>query len=503
MSRHIRARVLLVAGLVSLATACGSTVQLSSSVPGEAGEGALGAPGSAMEGPAPGASSPGGTSTQGTTGGVAAPSAGADASTSAGAGSTGTTGSTPGQTAPGDAVALPGVTKSTITVGVVAADPSTSETFENAGYKEASLGNEPANWRAMAKEINDHGGIAGRRLELVFYLVNLTESPATQGQAACTSFTEDNQVAAVLSGYYYAPAHRCLSQKGVPSLLGTNYGVDGELAREMPAVVAWATPLLDRIAGVLPGAFQRLGKLRSGTTAGIIVTDSAPYLRSEARLRSALTSQGVTLVTEKIRDSDSGDYSGAVNDASRAVLRFRSEGVTEVMFLSHNAFEPTVFMQAASSQGYEPTYLLSSQQYPGTLAGLVPASQLDGAVGVGWAPALDLSSGYDTSPRAQACLAAFKKQGITFGSAVETAAGLLACDGVELLDRAAERPGGLTNGDALLAAARDGRAGFVSAVNFKTTFPSGRPDGVAAYRSMAFSGGCGCFNYQGAVTNWP
>jgi hypothetical protein len=156
-------------------------------------------------------------------------------------------------------------------------------------------------------------------------------------------------------------------------------------------------------------------------------------------------------------------------------------------------------MQAAHSQGYRPTYLLSTQQYPGSLPGLVPAAQLAGALAIGWAPAVDLTSGYDTSPRSKACLRALKSRGRTYGSAAQALVGLLACDGLDLLKRAAELPSGLSSRPSLLRNALDDRTGFVSAVALKTSFAGGRRDGVAAYRPMAFASGCGCFSYNGAV----
>lgn len=391
------------------------------------------------------------------------------------------------------------MTHKTITVGVIAADPQTDETLENAGFGAASLGNEPANWRAMADEINDRGGIAGRRLSLVFHLVNLTDPPSVQGQAACEKFTQDTKVAAVLSGYYYASAHTCLAQRGVPAFLGTNYGVDGQAAGESRTVVAWATPLMDRLADRLPDAFREMGKLKAGTKAGIFVTDAPAFRRSASRLSAELTGRGLQVTTETIRDSDTGDYGGMTNDASAAVLRFRSEGVTEILFVTHNAAEPTFLMQAANSQNYHPAYLLSTQQYPATLVGTAPSGQLNGAVAAGWAPAIDLSSGYDKSARAQECLRMLKKHGRTYSGGTQTLAGLLACDGVDLLKRAAEQPGGLTTREALQRSALSSRTGFVSAVTLKTSFPNGRRDGVDAYRSMVFSGGCRCFTYNGPL----
>lgn len=406
-----------------------------------------------------------------------------------------------GPTSAAGGARVPGLTATTLTVGVVAADPQANTTLEDAGFGAASLGDEPASWRAMADEVNARGGVAGRRLVLVFHLVNLTDPPASQGQAACDRFTQDTPVAAVVSGYFYASAHECLAQRGVPSILGTNYGVDAVLARRSQQVVAWATPLLDRIVDAVPGAFQRLGHLRRGTTVGLFVVDAPPYRRSADALGAALRALGLTVVVATVRDSESGDYGTAARDASSAVLRFRTEGVTETLFLSRNAFEPTLFMQAASSQGYQPRYLLTSQQYPGGLVGLVPPDQLEGAVALGWAPPADLVADAATSPRARDCVKRLAARGRSYESAAQLSVGLLACDGLDLLDRAAELPGGVSSRSALQRNAVDPATRFVSAFALRTAFDGGRRDGVADYRPMTFDRDCTCFRYTGAVAS--
>lgn len=399
--------------------------------------------------------------------------------------------------------AVPGVTATSITVGVLAQDPQANTTLENAGYGAASTGDEPANWRAMADEVNEHGGVAGRKLQLVIHLINLTDPPATQGQQACTDFTQDNEVAVVLSTFYYAPAHECLAAKGMPSVAGTNFGVDRVGARQVRTVASWATPLLDRLSHAMPDAFQRMGQLKPGTKAGILTVDTPAYRRSADVLARALRSAGVSVTVQQIRDSNTGDYGGDASDASSAVLRFQSAGVTQVMFLSRNAFEPTLFMQAANSQQFFPTYLLTTQQYPAGLTGLVPPGQLKGALAAGWAPAIDLSTGYAESPRAKECLRELRSHGRTYSTSTQVLVGLLACDGVDLLQRAAALPAALADRTALLRAVLDPDTGFVSAVTAASRFEGGRPDGVAAYRPAAFGVDCTCFRYTGGTVALP
>ena len=486
----MRARRLLAALPLVLVTACGSTVQLSGTATVGGAADAL-APGTSTGSVAGTATS---TSVEGTTSAAPDGQAPSDAVARTGRAATGTSTT---RSPAAQAISMPGVTATSITVGVLAADPSTTKTLTDAGLGAAAVGDEPASWRALADEVNAHGGIAGRKLVLVFYLVNLTDPQPQQGAAACARFTQDAKVAIVLSGYYYAGAHDCLSQKGVPSILGTNYGVDSAGQRQTSNVIAWATPLLDRLAAALPDAFPLMGHLRRGTTAGLFVTDAPAFTRSAAVLSRALTARGLKVVVQTVKDSASGDYGAAANDGSSAVLKFRSAGVTEVMFLSHNAFEPTVFMQAANAQGYRPTYLLSTQQYPAQLVGLVPAGQLDGSVALGWAPPVDLASDYATSATAQRCLATLARHGQTFSTGAQAAVGLLACDAVDLLQRAAAR--GLTSRAALADQALSSSTGFVSAFTLRTRFVGGRHDGIDAWRPMAFDSGCSCYHYTGPL----
>jgi hypothetical protein len=505
----VKGAPLVLTAFLALTTACGSTVSTTSTgaPAGSAAYGLGDRPGDGLGAelggsPVAGAAVPGGALNDPTSVSATTPDAsstappGANPGAPAAGGAAGTNG-VPTTTVSGQAASnIPGVTPTSITIGVLAADPQANESLESAGFGAASLGDEPASWRSMADQINERGGVAGRKVKLIFHLVNLTDPPAQQGQEGCAKFTQDNKVAIVLSGYYYSSLHTCLSKVGVPALLGTNYGVDSTLAKSTSTVAAWATPLLDRLAATLPSALRSMGTLKSGTTAGIFVVDSPPFTRSARRLEQGLERHGVKVLTQFVRDSDSGDYSGAASDASAAVLRFRSEGVTEVLFLTRNAFEPTTFMQAANSQNYRPTYLLSSQQYPNALAGLVPPSQLDGALGVGWAPALDLSAGFDSGPQAESCLRNMRERGRSYNGATQVLVALLVCDAFDLFKRAAEGPDGLASRDTLLRSALRAN-GFVSAVTIKTAFPGGRRDGVAGYRPLAFNADCGCFRYFG------
>jgi hypothetical protein len=108
--------------------------------------------------------------------------------------------STPGVTAPVDKTLGIGVTAKTVTIGVTLVD------FDNPIIKDNApavrLGQE-AIYGAFIKNVNDHGGIAGRKLVPVYkkYIPVGTSFILP----VCTSLTEDSKVFATI-GTYYEPS---------------------------------------------------------------------------------------------------------------------------------------------------------------------------------------------------------------------------------------------------------------------------------------------------------
>ncbi|MCY3578281.1 MAG: ABC transporter substrate-binding protein [bacterium] len=89
-----------------------------------------------------------------------------------------------------------GVTADTITIGVSYLD---IDFLVEIGRYPTSWGDQELVIRALADDINNRGGINGRRVEVVIDKYNPVL--ATEAEAACLRLTEDNEVFAVLFGF--------------------------------------------------------------------------------------------------------------------------------------------------------------------------------------------------------------------------------------------------------------------------------------------------------------
>ena len=93
---------------------------------------------------------------------------------------------------------------------------------------------------AMADAVNRRGGIAGRKMVPVLHFTDITSGTAdTRGQAACSYFTEDHHVFAVVGqGNHGDSFPSCLAQHHTPFVDDANSWAldDGDLACWAPYV---------------------------------------------------------------------------------------------------------------------------------------------------------------------------------------------------------------------------------------------------------------------------
>jgi hypothetical protein len=129
----------------------------------------------------------------------------------------------------------------------------------------------------------------------------------------------------------------------------------------------------------------------------------------------------------------SADNGSTIAQIQSAVLRFRSDGVSHVLPMEINSLG--FFAQPAEAQHYRPRYGLSTATEVQVFAGnLVPNSQLKGAIGLGWSPALDLPpannppTGPYAGPGAKHCLDVMSGAGFTFSDANARGVALIVCD---------------------------------------------------------------------------
>jgi hypothetical protein len=522
-----RKRLLPLALLAVATTACGSTVTLSgpTSLAGPAGSAAdgLAVPGAV---PGDGLALPGDVAgpAAGSAGASAAAGGAAVASTSTGTSTTATEAAAPAAaraTAPGGPVAHgPGVTATTISIGFPYA-PNADQAQAALGNSAVTQGDPKRVVEALVADINRNGGVAGRKLVVVFHELDAqsSETQAQQEQGLCSTFTEDHKVLAVL-GASGELLRDCLAKSGVINATGSiadlnqadfdaspfyydasGYTMDG-LARSLVSSLSaqrYFTPW-DHAAGAAGGALP--------VKVGILVPDKPSWIPVIRKvLLPELKAAGNPVAEENVRfwhfpESAAGN-SQAVTEIQAIVLRFRSDDVTHVLPMEQNSL--AFFTPAAEGQGYRPRYGLTTATAAQAYAGsLVPYRQLHGAVGVGWFPTLDLPESKQTDahsgPGRKACLDTMARAEVSYGSTNAKAIALLLCDAFYAFDTAIELlPEGGSIAAATFMPALERTGGrFQVATLPAGGFRPGRRYPVTEGYPWAFSISCQCMEYVGA-----
>ena len=490
----------LVVGLL-LVAACGTTVPLSQ-VPGGASGGGV-APS--------GQSGANGLSTTGTG------PAGLGSGTTSAPG-----GSLPGRTTPSGNVPdagsgrLPsgggqlggsgrGFTASTIQIGI--ADSDVNSYANTLGIKGVATGDETAQVNAVVSSINRHGGLLGRRVELVWYHASSAQTlnnPSVVDEEACATWTQDHHVYAVV-GPIGIPVDQdmlaCLAKTGTPLIgAGNPWGLDAQpyfqqLYDRYPNFVNIDSMLGETLYRI---AIARLvsrnffepwdtsrgapatGAVKPPVKVGVVIRDNPTGERLLAVIRQELGKHQIA-VTDVARLS--GGVSQSSADAQNAVLHFHSDGVTHELGTAAMAF--------AEGQQYRPRYFIADE--PQLIAANVPKAQLQGAMSESYIPALDV--GVDRGPPTVAtnqCLRLMRDANQDTSSATARYLMEAICDGFFFLRAAVTTSGSLTR----LIQGFDALGSRVpAAMTWGTYLGPGKRASASALRDVGYDNRCSCFIY--------
>jgi hypothetical protein len=475
---------------LALATACGSTVQVSTS--GQVGGTTPTGDGLTAQSAAPAArgTSPGGSL-------PGAPTA------VAGGARTGPV-STLAPTTPGERAAL-----GPLTIGVLYTDNGAANAALGVAT-DASTGTK-AVMDALVAGVNRRGGLAGRKVVATYYAANANASDySAQASAACSYFTQDHKVPVVLDlayGNKFGMA-ACLAAKGVVDIgLLTSDAVDDESVG-LFAAPSWLSSTR-RYPAVLEG-LHASGYLTSANKVGVLLEDCPHLQRSFDRaVLPAISRLGLTLAATEHLACATGFSSAAPASASvqSAALRFRSRGVDRILMVSD--FEQvTLLLMAnyAQSQGWHPGYVLTSQAQTEVMRANIASGQWPQLHGVGWAPGLDIDDPRTPLPAAdRQCLDTIKQGGVAVSGWQNTYVATTECSLVQLLGAGLRLSGGDATGRTLMAAiSRLGSSwtapGIVSG---RTAFGPHRHEGPAAVRPFAYADACACLRYTGPAATVP
>ncbi len=279
MIRRFVRTIAVLAALALLATACGGD---STSTPDDTAPPDTADPTAADEGGADGDADPGDT------GDTPAAEDGADGD---------------GDTTASDEAPLTatwrGVTPDTIRVGIAMLD---FEFLVQNNLSPQGWGDQQLVWQTFIDELNDRGGILGRRIEPVFTFYNPIGT--AEAEAACLTMTEDNETFAVLAGFVgpAEPANTCITGAHDTVLVGGRASSERRAQSTAPWIETQATR--ERRLDILVSLLDQTGRLE-GRRIAVVGTQAAQVEYDKAE--DVLTSHGAEVVLTAFNDATVGD----------------------------------------------------------------------------------------------------------------------------------------------------------------------------------------------------
>lgn len=407
----------------------------------------------------------------------------------------------------GDAAANgPGVTDDTIAVGL----PTLTgyDAFVASVGASAATGiDERRAWDALVDYQNANGGIAGRRVDPVYHSYNIvsTKTAPQAEQEMCAKWTQDNQVFAALHQPYSSNLIRCIGEAGAVLISNNTWTAQiTSIHRQYPFYVEPTTIDLDRGASVMIESLWPRRYFARDARLGLVTFDHPNFRAAKAQgLDPALERHGLELVDAAYLHfpESAQEISQTASDTSNAVLRFKTQGIDHVIFLSTAGGAEYYFMNAAERQDYHPRYGMNGGSGNTIIADALGGdarSQLHGALSSGWIPVADTHAADDPdaqNPARKLCFSIMRKNGVEMTSRVAEWRALGFCDAIWFLAAALDlNPSAINQSEFLRDVDRLGGS-FNPAGVFATAVSSSRLDGAGAVADMEFVDSCECFRY--------
>lgn len=233
----------------------------------------------------------------------------------------------------------------------------------NAGSKQQSVAGANVNpyssgkpfAQAMIKWVDSHGGLGGHSIHPVYYAHDFT-SP-TDFQDLCTTFFQDNHIfvdvpfAESPSEYpCFQQNHAILLGAGGPSSEFQKYAGNLYGPASMPTQVYLKNYGIDVVKShwIKPGAKVGLIYANNTDIATGVQQELIPYLKAH--------SVKLTDTAEAIQILDVASFQEAQVPTQNAVLRFKQEGITQVLMPAWGEYNLLIWLRDAVPQNYFPAY---------------------------------------------------------------------------------------------------------------------------------------------------
>lgn len=391
-----------------------------------------------------------------------------------------------------------GITDTTIQLGIQTGDATRTAATAGAisGQPTGDSGvNAEKRITAVIDYINATGGIAGRQIDPVF--VNMDAASATTNeswdravQQACTAYTEDNRVFAML---LQANARGegwldCALRTRTPMVSILKSYPSQQQYDAMRKY--WYAPvhfIAERRESAAVHFLSSQGFFSADAKVAVLIED-VPGIREGVKngMLPALASIGIEPAVQIV-------YPDPIDSPwSTYILQMQRENVTHVIFSATTSSAwPLIFMsRAAEDQQFRPNWGVGSEHLPSSAANFSPARQMENVTVMGWIPSSDIFDDSDQSTPGTTCREIMEEAGQTGGAPV--------CE-VFFFLRAALEHATVLSPEGLEQAVGSLGDGYKSVMTLggATSFGPGVHGGAAYARPATWDGACSCFKYSG------
>jgi len=266
----------------------------------------------------------------------------------------------PAQPASAASSETPGVTATTIRVGI----PYVDVAAVKAVGVDISWGSVPDAFNAVIANMNAHGGVDGRKI--VPYLVAVNPTGTAPAATACTQLTEDDTVFAAI-----APLEpTCYLQHNVP-VVASIYpsGSSPTAARDFTT-----TPPQNAYDPLQLNVFDRQGVFKHKKVG---IFGGTPSDQTElGQVQSDLAKLHVDVVSTATDSAPQGDIAAENGQVTVIAQRFKSQGVTEVVAVGNGSSIWPEGLSAIQSTYNPPWVATNESNFTGAVGGKYSPSYL-------------------------------------------------------------------------------------------------------------------------------
>jgi substrate-binding family protein len=215
-----------------------------------------------------------------------------------------------------------GVTATSIKVGIITVDFSCIKQFID-----TTMGDQPAIDQVMINDVNAHGGVLGRKIVPVFR--SYCPIGNTGALAACTAFTEDDQVFAVMGLLYdnTGDADLCLTRDHQTIYEGFELRQQW-IDQSPPGLMVSTDITAERRSIVLLNLLRAQGRLTGKKVATFTDADTVATINKV--VRPALDRMGVAQGSPAVVTIIGSDTTAAQAQLDSFIEKWKSEGVSTI-----------------------------------------------------------------------------------------------------------------------------------------------------------------------------